>query len=81
MGHPVYLRKDDQNGLSLHGLKKDDQNGLNLHGLKKDDQNGLSLHRLTAFIKKIEITERRIAAQERDKLYFHYRRWDLIIPL
>ena len=28
----------------------------------------------------IEIIERRIA-QERDKLEFHYRKWDLILPL
>ena len=48
--------------------------------LKKEDQNGLSLRGLTAFFIMIEIIERRIA-QERDKLNFHYRKWDPILPL
>ena len=48
--------------------------------LMKEDQNGLSLHGLTALFKMIEITEWRIA-QERDKLDFHYRKLDPILPL
>ena len=51
-----------------------------LNRVKKEDQNGLSLHGLTVFFKMIEIIERQIA-KERDKLDFHYRKWDLILPL
>ena len=45
--------------------------------LKKKDQNGLNFNGFTVFFKMIEIIEWRIA-QERDKLYFHCGKWDLI---
>ena len=48
--------------------------------LKNDDQTGLNLHGLTAFFKTTEVIEQRIA-QTRDKLDFHYGKWDLILPL
>ena len=48
--------------------------------LKKEDHNSLSLHSLTVFFKMIEIVERR-TAQEKDKLDFHFTKWDLMLPL
>ena len=48
--------------------------------LNKDNKNGLSISGLKAFIKSIENTEWHIA-QERDKLEYHCKKWNPMLPL
>ena len=48
--------------------------------LRRQDRHGPNIIGLKVFIKNIETAESQIAS-DKEKLYFHYKKWEKVLPL